>query len=48
VLNTTRSWLFSAVFGLSMASVACGSKNDFDEDIAKSILEAKAVNLDGE
>ncbi len=41
-------WLLSAVFGLCVASVACGDKNQFDEGVAKGILEANAVNLDGE
>jgi hypothetical protein len=41
-------WLLSAVFGLSLASVACGSKDQFDEGVAKMILEANPVNLDGE
>jgi hypothetical protein len=41
-------WLLSAVFGLCLGSLACGSKTDFDEDVAKGILEANAVNLDGE
>ena len=40
--------LLGAVFGLSLASVACGNRNQFDEDVAKTILEANAVNLDGE
>jgi hypothetical protein len=40
--------LLGAVFGLCLASVACGSKTDFDEGAAKDILEANAVNLDGE
>jgi hypothetical protein len=45
---TTHHWLLSAVFGLCLASVACGSKTDFDEGVAKDILEANAVHLDGE
>jgi hypothetical protein len=45
---TTHHWRLSAVFGLCLASVACGSKTDFDEGVAKDILEANAVNLDGE
>jgi len=41
--------LFSAVFGLCLASLACGGKSTgFDGGIAKSILEANSVNLDGE
>jgi hypothetical protein len=40
--------LLSAVFGLCLASVACGDKNQFDEDVARSILETNTVNLDGE
>ena len=41
-------WLLSVVFGVCLASVACGSKTDFDENVAKDLLEANAVNLDGE
>ncbi len=41
-------WLVSAVSGLCLASVACGNKTEFDEEVAKDILEASAVNLDGE
>jgi hypothetical protein len=44
----THRWLLSAVLGLCLASVACGGKTEFDEGVAKSILEANAVNLDGE
>jgi hypothetical protein len=44
----THRGLLSAVFGLCLASVACGSKNEFDEDVARSILETNTVNLDGE
>ena len=44
----THRWLVSAVFGLYLASVACGSKDEFNEDVAKGILEANPVNLDGE
>lgn len=36
------------VFGLCLASVACGSKSQFDEGVAKTILESNTVNLDGE
>jgi hypothetical protein len=43
----THRWLLAAVCGC-LASVACGSKTEFDEGVAKSILEANAVNLDGE
>jgi len=45
---TTHRGLLSAVFGLCLASIACGSKDQFDEGVAKTILEANAVNLDGE
>ena len=44
----THRGLLSAVFGLCLALVACGNKNQFDEGVAKSILEANAVKLDGE
>jgi hypothetical protein len=44
----THRWLLSAVFGLCLASLACGSKDTFDEGVAKDILEGNAVNLDGE
>ncbi len=44
----THRWLLSAVLGLYLASVACGSKDEFNEDVAKEILEANPVNLDGE
>jgi hypothetical protein len=44
----THRWLLSAVLGLYLASVACGSKTEFNEGVAKVILEANAVNLDGE
>jgi hypothetical protein len=44
----THRWLLSAVFGLCLASVACGSKSELDGGVAKDILEANAVNLDGE
>ncbi len=44
----THRRLLGAVFGLCLASVACGSKTQFDEGVAKTILEANAVNLDGE
>jgi len=44
----THYGLLSAVFGLCLASLACGSKSDFDEGVAKEILEANAVHLDGE
>ncbi len=44
----THRWRLSAVLGLCLASAACGSKTDFDEGVAKDILEANAVNLDGE
>jgi hypothetical protein len=45
---TTHSGLLCAVCGLCLASVACGDKDQFDEGVAKTILEAGAVNLDGE
>jgi hypothetical protein len=44
----THRSLLGAVFGLCLASVACGDKNQFDAGVAKAILEANAVNLDGE
>jgi hypothetical protein len=44
----THRWLLGAVFGSCLASVGCGSKSDFDEGVAKDILEANAVQLDGE
>jgi hypothetical protein len=44
----THRLLFSAVSGLCLAFVACGNKTDFDGGIAKAVLEANAVNLDGE
>jgi hypothetical protein len=40
--------LLTAVFGLCLAAVACGDKNQFDGGVAKSILESNPVNLDGE
>ncbi|MGA2211800.1 MAG: hypothetical protein ABSH31_00890 [Bryobacteraceae bacterium] len=46
--NLTHRWLLNAVLGLSLACVSCGSKTDFDAGAAKDILEASAVNLDGE
>lgn len=45
---TTYRSLLSAVFCLCLASVACGDKSQFDEGVAKAVLEANAVNLDGE
>ena len=44
----THRCLLSAAFGLCLASLACGSKNQFDASVAKDILEANAVNLEGE
>jgi hypothetical protein len=44
----THRWLLSAVFGLCLISLACGDKDQFDEDVAKDLLQANAVNLDGE
>src|SRR5580698_123936 len=41
-------WLLGAVLGLSLATVACGNKDDLDGEGVKGILEASAVNLDGE
>jgi hypothetical protein len=41
-------WLLSAIFSLCLTSVACGNKDEFNEDVAKGILEANPVNLDGE
>jgi hypothetical protein len=40
--------LLSAVGGLWLALYGCGGKSEFDENIAKDILEANPVNLDGE
>jgi hypothetical protein len=48
VPTMTHGWVAGAIFGLCLASVACGGKYQFDEGVAKGILEAKAVNLDGE
>ena len=45
---TTHRWLLAAVFGLCLACVGCGSKDEFDGGVAKSILEASAIQLDGE
>jgi hypothetical protein len=44
----THRGLLCAVFGVCLASIACGSKDQFDEGVAKTILEANTVNLDGE
>ena len=44
----THRGLPIAVFCLCLASVACGDKDQFDEDVAKTILEANPVHLDGE
>jgi hypothetical protein len=44
----THGGLLSAVCGLCLASLACGSKTEFDEGTAKSVLEANPVKLDGE
>ena len=44
----THRWLLSAVFGLFLASAGCASKSDFNEAVAKVVLEANAVHLDGE
>lgn len=44
----THRGLLSAVIGLCLASVACHDKNQFDEGVAKAILEANPVKLDGE
>jgi hypothetical protein len=46
--TNTHRWLLSAVFGLALISVGCGSKTDFDEGVAKDILEANTVKLEGE
>ena len=40
--------LFGAVLVLSLASAACGGKTEFDDDMAKELLETNPVNLDGE
>ncbi len=44
----THHWLLTAALGLCLVSVGCGSKDDFDEGVAKDILEGNTVNLDGE
>jgi hypothetical protein len=44
----THRRLLSAVISLCLASVACGNKDQFDEGVAKTILEANPVKLDGE
>jgi hypothetical protein len=44
----THRWLFGAILCLYLATVACGSKDDLDGEGVKGILEASAVNLDGE
>jgi len=40
--------LVGAVSALCVVSAACGGKTEFDGDMAKDILEANAINLDGE
>jgi hypothetical protein len=40
--------LLGAILGLCLVSLACGNKNELDEDAAKTVLQANAVNLDGE
>ncbi len=44
----TQRRLLSAICGLCLVSMSCGDKNQFDDGVAKSILEANTVNLDGE
>jgi hypothetical protein len=46
--SMTHRRVLSTVFALCLASVACGSKSQFDEDVAKMILEANTVKLEGE
>jgi hypothetical protein len=43
----THRRLVTAVFGIFLSSVAC-SKDEFNGDVAKEIVEANAVHLDGE
>ena len=44
----THRGLLGTVIGLCLVSLACGSKDQFDEGVAKTILEANPVKLDGE
>lgn len=44
----THRWLLGAVLGLYLATVACGNKDDLDGESVKAIVEASAINLDGE
>lgn len=44
----THRWRLSAVCSLCLASLACGSKTEFDEGVAKYIIEAAPVNLEAE
>jgi hypothetical protein len=46
--NSTHCCLLTTVFGLCLISLACGNKDQFDEGVAKDILEGNAVNLEGE
>ena len=41
-------WRLTVVCGLCLASLACGDKTQFDDGIAKEIIEGHAVNLDEE
>ena len=45
---TLHRSLSAVVISLCLAFVACGDKNQFDEGVAKTILEANPVKLDGE
>src|SRR5712692_856667 len=44
----TRRILLAAIAGFALAAAGCGKSSDFDADKAKSILESKPFNLDGE
>jgi hypothetical protein len=44
----TPRGLLCAVFGLCVASLACGDKTQFNEDVARNILQSNAVKLEGE
>jgi hypothetical protein len=44
----TNRLLLGAVAGLCLATVACGSKTEFDGEIARDILQAGPIKLDVE
>lgn len=48
IRTAIHPWLLTAVSGFCLVFADCGSKKDFDGGVAKAILEANAVNLDGE